>query len=88
MLDGGNLRAGSLKPSVTQTGFATDSRPLAEQAFLVSTIDRLQNSPYWKEKAIRSACDDCDGWYDHVMSPMPGYRPVSERNSDSYNMRH
>jgi len=59
-----------LKPSVTQTGHPADSSPLAEQQFLVETIDRLQQTPEWREMAIVITYDDSDGWYDHVMPPI------------------
>jgi phospholipase C len=57
-----------LKPSVTQTGHAADSSPLAEQQFLVQTINRLQQTPEWNEMAIVVTYDDSDGWYDHVQN--------------------
>jgi phospholipase C len=59
-----------LKASVTQTGHAADSSPLAEQQFLVNTINRLQQSPEWQEMAVIVTYDDSDGWYDHVMPPI------------------
>jgi phospholipase C len=59
-----------LKPSVTQTGHPADSSPLAEQQFLVETINRLQQTPEWPEMAIVITYDDSDGWYDHVMPPI------------------
>lgn len=76
-----NLPAVSfLKPSVTQTGHAADSTPLAEQAFLVNTINQLQNSPFWKDMAVVIAYDDSDGWYDHVMPPIvnPSHDPAND----------
>jgi len=70
------LGAGQL-PSVSflkapgyQDGHAGYSSPLLEQQFLVQTINRLQQSPEWKEMAIIIAYDDSDGFYDHVMPPI------------------
>jgi phospholipase C len=45
-------------------------RPLDEQEFLVSTINRLQRTRYWKDIAVVIAYDDSDGWYDHAMGPI------------------
>jgi phospholipase C len=59
-----------LKPSVTQAGHPADSSPLAEQQFLVETINLLQQTPEWREMAIVIMYDDSDGWYDHVMPPI------------------
>jgi phospholipase C len=69
-----------LKPSVTQTGHAADSTPLAEQQFLVETLNRLQQTPEWGEMAILITYDDSDGWYDHAMPPIvsPSQDPVND----------
>jgi phospholipase C len=70
-LDAGNLPAVSyLKAPAYQDGHAGYSDPLAEQAFLVQTINRLQRSPFWKDMAIIITWDDSDGWYDHQMGPI------------------
>jgi phospholipase C len=67
----GNIPAVSfLKATKAQTGHAADSSPLAEQQFLVETINQLQQTPQWKHMAIIIAYDDSDGWYDHVMPPI------------------
>jgi phospholipase C len=52
------------------TGHPSTSSPLAEQTFLVNTINRLQQSPFWKDTAIIISWDDSDGWYDHVLAPI------------------
>src|SRR6202042_1023004 len=45
----GNLPAVSfLKATKAQTGHPSDSTPLQEQAFLVETINALQQLPQWK----------------------------------------
>ena len=81
-LASGNLPAVSfLKASVTSTGHAADSTPLAEQEFLVNTINQLESSPFWKDMAIIVAYDDSDGWYDHVMPPI--INPSSDPNNDA-----
>jgi phospholipase C len=70
-LRGGNLPAVSfLKAPGYQDGHAGYSDPLAEQEFLVSTINTLQQYTAWKDMAIIIAYDDSDGWYDHVMPPI------------------
>jgi phospholipase C len=55
------------------------SSPLLEQTFLVNTINRLQQSPTWKDTAILIAWDDSDGWYDHVLAP------IVSRSNDTNN---
>ena len=59
-----------LKAPGFQDGHAGYSDPLAEQQFLVETINRLQSSREWNETAVIISYDDSDGWYDHVMSPI------------------
>ena len=59
-----------LKAAKPQTGHPSDSSPLAEQTFLVNTINQLQQTPYWNQMAIFITYDDSDGWYDHVMPPI------------------
>ncbi len=67
----GNLPAVSfLKAPAYQDGHAHYSDPLAEQVFLVETINRLQRTRQWSAMAIVIAYDDSDGWYDHVMPPI------------------
>jgi len=67
----GNMPAVTfLKASKPQTGHPSDSTPLAEQTFLVKTINQLQATPFWSEMAIFITYDDSDGWYDHVMPPI------------------
>jgi phospholipase C len=70
-VDNGNMPAVSyLKAAGYQDGHAGYSDPLAEQTFLVQTINRLQQRPEWAHTAVIIAWDDSDGWYDHVMSPI------------------
>jgi phospholipase C len=70
-LDGGYLPAVTfLKAPGAQTGHPQTSDALAEQKFLVDTINALQQSKYWPNMAIAIAYDDSDGWYDHVMPPI------------------
>jgi phospholipase C len=59
-----------LKASAYEDGHAGYSDPLDEQTFLVNTINKMQNSSFWKDTAIVVAYDDSDGWYDHVMPPI------------------
>ncbi|MGA8367367.1 MAG: alkaline phosphatase family protein [Candidatus Acidiferrales bacterium] len=67
----GNMPAVSfLKAPANETGHPSNSSPLAEQAFLVTTINMLEQSPDWKDTAILITWDDSDGWYDHVLGPI------------------
>jgi phospholipase C len=79
-LASGNLPAVTfLKAPATQTGHPQKSSPLAEQQFLVNTINLLQQSPFWRNMAIIITYDDSDGWYDHVMPPI-----VNESSDSTY----
>ncbi len=70
-LAAGRLPAVSfLKAPGYQDGHAGYSDPLAEQRFLVETMNALQRSPEWSTTAVFLAWDDSDGWYDHVMAPV------------------
>jgi phospholipase C len=67
----GNMPAVTfIKPPHLQNGHPSDSTPLAEQTFLVDTINQLMQTPYWKDMAIVITWDDSDGWYDHVLPPV------------------
>ncbi len=71
VVDAGNLPSVSfLKAPAYQDGHAGYSDPLDEQEFLVSTINRLQQTPDWEDIAVVILYDDSDGWYDHVMGPI------------------
>ena len=59
-----------LKAKKVGDGHAGYSSPLDEQAWLVSTINQLQQLPEWSSMAIVIAYDDSDGWYDHVLGPV------------------
>lgn len=59
-----------VKAPVYQYGHPSSSDPLVEQAFVVQTINAIQQSPFWKETAVVIVWDDSDGWYDHVMPPV------------------
>lgn len=70
-LGAGNLpQVSFLKAPATETGHPQTSSVLAEQTFLVDTINRLQQSPEWRHMAILITYDDSDGWYDHVLPPI------------------
>jgi phospholipase C len=78
-LTAGNLPAVSfLKAAAFQDGHAGYSDPLDEQTFLVTTINTLQRSPFWKDTAVVILYDDSDGWYDHQMPPIvnPSFNPT------------
>ncbi|HUA99593.1 MAG TPA: alkaline phosphatase family protein [Terracidiphilus sp.] len=75
----GNLPAVSfLKAPANETGHPSTSSPLLEQTFLVTTINQLEQSPYWRDTAILITWDDSDGWYDHVLGPI-----VSQSNDEN-----
>ena len=66
----GNLPAVSyLKPRGFEDGHGGYSDPLDEQRFLVTTINKLQQLPEWKDMAIVIIYDDTDGDYDHQFPP-------------------
>jgi len=59
-----------IKARSANTGHPADSTALAEQRFLVETINALQRLPQWSSMAIMITYDDSDGFYDHVMPPI------------------
>nr|WTB33794.1 alkaline phosphatase family protein [Streptomyces sp. NBC_00830] len=59
-----------LKAAAYQDGHPGNSDPIDEQNFLISTINKIQKSPEWKDTAVVIAYDDSDGWYDHVTPPV------------------
>jgi phospholipase C len=78
----GNMPAVTfLKASAVNTGHPSTSNPLAEQNFLVQTINALQQTPEWPTMAILVTYDDSDGWYDHVMPPI--VNPSSDSTTDT-----
>ncbi|NNM81867.1 MAG: alkaline phosphatase family protein [Burkholderiales bacterium] len=77
--ESGHLPAVSfLKAKMAEDGHAGYSGPLDEQKFLVSTLNRLQKLPEWKDMVVFLAYDDSDGWYDHRMGPIvkPSASPI------------
>lgn len=73
VLAGGRLPAVSfVKAKRFQDGHAgyTYSNPVDEQPFLVGLINRIMQSPYWRDTAIIVTYDDSDGWYDHAAPPI------------------
>jgi phospholipase C len=69
----GNFPAVSfLKSAAYRDGHAGYSDPLDEQAFLVETINKIQQNPEWKHTVIFITYDDSDGWYDHVHNVVNG----------------
>ncbi len=78
-VEAGNIPSVSyLKAPGYQDGHAGYSDPLAEQTFLVETINRLQRTAQWQRMAIIIAYDDSDGWYDHVMPPIVRHSNTEE----------
>ncbi len=68
-VDAGNMPSVSfLKAPSYQDGHAGYSDPLDEQRFVVSEINKIQQSGQWRDTAIVLAYDDSDGWYDHAPS--------------------
>jgi phospholipase C len=69
----GNYPAVSfLKSAAYRDGHAGYSDPLDEQAFLVDTINFIEQRPEWSHTVIILAYDDSDGWYDHVHNVVNG----------------
>jgi phospholipase C len=87
-LAAGNLPAVSFLKGVNRDDGhpGGESDPLAEQRFLVQTINLIQASPFWANTVVFIAWDDSDGWYDHVApallnpSAAPGFDGVSSAN--------
>jgi phospholipase C len=70
-LAAGNLPAVTyLKFAENETGHPADSTPLLEQTQIVTAINAIEQSPFWKDTAIMITYDDSDGWYDHVAGPI------------------
>ena len=70
-LKAGNLPAVSyLKAPKYQNAHPGNSDPLTEQVFLVTVLNALQQSPFWRQTAVIINYDDSDGWYDHVSGPI------------------
>jgi phospholipase C len=70
-LKAGNLPAVSyLKAPKYQNAHPGNSDPLTEQVFLVTVLNALQQSPFWRQTAVILNYDDSDGWYDHVSGPI------------------
>jgi phospholipase C len=59
-----------LKAPGYQDGHAGYSDPLDEQAWVVSTVNTIEQSKDWSSTAIVIAYDDSDGWYDHQIGPI------------------
>ena len=70
-----------LKFQSADTGHPSDSTALAEQQYLVDTINALERLPQWSSMAIMIAYDDSDGWYDHAMPPI--VNPSNDSANDS-----
>ncbi|MBM4792051.1 alkaline phosphatase family protein [Streptomyces sioyaensis] len=79
VLKAGKLPAVSfLKAPAYQDAHAAYSDPIDEQHFLVQQINRIQQSPQWKDTAVVIAYDDSDGWYDHAfVKPRNGSKDTS-----------
>jgi phospholipase C len=59
-----------LKPPAYENAHPGNSDPLEEQQFVVSTVNSIEQSPYWKSTAVIITYDDSDGWYDHAIPPV------------------
>jgi len=67
----GNMPAVSfLRGSEVTDGHPGYSDPLAEQRYLVTVLNRLQQLPQWQHTVVFITWDETDGWYDHVMPPI------------------
>jgi len=62
-------------------GHAGYSDPLLEQQFVVTVVNAIEQSGFWKSTTIFITWDDSDGWYDHQMNPI--VNPSAESNSSS-----
>ncbi len=59
-----------LKAEGFQDAHASYSDPLDEQAFLVTTLNFLQQQADWSNTLVVITYDDSDGWYDHQIGPI------------------
>jgi phospholipase C len=89
-LAAGNLPAVSfLKAPANMDGHAGYSDPLLEQQFIVTVVNKLEKSPFWRSTAVFVNWDDSDGWYDHQMNPIVNSSAVANggdtKNSDQLN---
>jgi phospholipase C len=57
-----------LKAAEYQDGHAGYSDPTDEQHFIVKTVNKIEESKFWRSTAIVITYDDSDGWYDHQPS--------------------
>lgn len=79
----GNIPAVSFfKARAFQNGHPVNSNPLFEQRFLVSTINKLQKLPQWKDMCVIIAWDDNGGFYDHEVPPIVNQ---SQTSADAFN---
>jgi phospholipase C len=79
-LAAGNMPAVSfLKAPRYQDAHAANSDPLEEQAFVVNTINTIEQSQFWASTAIIIAYDDSDGWYDHLTSLINGSATTADK---------
>jgi phospholipase C len=70
-IEAGRLPAVSfVKAPAFQDGHGGYSNPIDEQAFIITTVNALQESKYWGTTAVIIAYDDSDGWYDHQAPPI------------------
>src|SRR6185437_379041 len=67
-----------LKPAAWADGHPGYSDPIDEQQFLVSVVNAIAKTAYWKDTAIIVAYDDSDGWYDHVLGPVVSQSAVAD----------
>jgi len=67
-----------LKAGAYQDAHPGYSDPIDEQNFVVTVINAIMNSPYWKDTAIFINYDDSDGWYDHVLGPVVNQSAVTD----------
>jgi phospholipase C len=80
-VDDGQLPAVSyLKFKGANDGHPGYSDPLDEQHALITTINRLQATPEWKNTAVVLLYDDSDGWYDHAMDPVVSQSSAADDN--------
>ena len=70
-LNAGNLPAVSfIKAPAYENGHPGNSDPTSEQNWVVSVVNAVMLSKFWRDTAIVITYDDSDGWYDHVNGPI------------------
>ncbi|MGB7847088.1 MAG: alkaline phosphatase family protein [Candidatus Acidiferrum sp.] len=75
-----NLKPGDPDVTVQKNFIGDDDHPAysdaqISEAMVAEAVNKIANSPYWKDSAIIITWDDSEGDYDHVPPPLRAYGP-------------